>query len=253
MLLVLWLTVPALVGRSAFCHNIPVENLPVQGYDPLTYRVGITRGLQWENSWRLTAAPSCRDAARVFVRYRVDGGDGHHAELNGTPVMPAGFAPRSKELRLRRADDKQTNLYLSYILAFFLFFPGAASGVSSPPVAPFVTAPFFGGSGGGDHRTSTVMALSSLPAALQTFSVEAHGHGGLITWQARGESLTGHRVERSFDGKTFHPFYFPPITGNAPEKHLCTFIDSDPHVGGQASTARPASPGGRSPGHYVLR
>ena len=80
------------VSGSIFSNAILFENLVVRGYDPLAYTVQVSFDVQWENSWRITAAPANYDAAWVFVKYRVDGGDWHHAELSGAPVMPVGAA-----------------------------------------------------------------------------------------------------------------------------------------------------------------
>lgn len=78
------------VSASIFSNNIFFENLVVRAYDPLAYTVEVSFDVQWENSWRTTAAPANYDAAWIFVKYRVDGGDWHHADLNGTPLLPAG-------------------------------------------------------------------------------------------------------------------------------------------------------------------
>ena len=128
--------------------------------------------------------------------------------------------------------SKPTKRFLSSILILFVFFPGAVVGASSPPVAPFATAPYIGGSGGGDHSTSTVMSLRSLPAVLHSFTVEQQGQARLLRWRVSGEGSESFHVERSFDGQNFASIDDSPITGNLPEKHLYTFIDRDPLAGG---------------------
>ena len=122
--------------------------------------------------------------------------------------------------------------FLSSILILFVFFPGAVFGASSPPVALLATAPFSGGSGGGDHSTSMVLSLSSLPAVLHSFTVVEQGRSRLISWRVSGEGTESYHVERSFDGRHFEDIDQMPITGNTPEKHLFTCIDSDPLRGG---------------------
>ena len=81
-----------LVSASIFSNDILFENLVVRGYDPLTYTVVVSFDVQWENSWRVSAAPANYDAAWVFVKYRVDGGDWHHGDLSGAPLVPVGAA-----------------------------------------------------------------------------------------------------------------------------------------------------------------
>jgi formylglycine-generating enzyme required for sulfatase activity len=48
--------------------------------------------LSWENSWRTTTGPSNWDAAWIFVKYRVSGGDWQHAKLNSglNQTAPSG-------------------------------------------------------------------------------------------------------------------------------------------------------------------
>jgi hypothetical protein len=46
--------------------------------------------LSWENSWRTSAAPNNRDAAQVFVKYRVGSGDWQHTLLSNT-LLSAKF------------------------------------------------------------------------------------------------------------------------------------------------------------------
>ena len=40
--------------------------------------------LGWDNSWRTSSGPGNWDAAWVFVKYRVSGGDWHHATLHSS-------------------------------------------------------------------------------------------------------------------------------------------------------------------------
>jgi formylglycine-generating enzyme required for sulfatase activity len=78
-------------------NNIQVSNVSLSGQN-------ITAGannsanfnrvqfdLSWENSWRTSSAPNNWDAAWVFVKYSVNGGDWQHAYLNDTGhFAPAG-------------------------------------------------------------------------------------------------------------------------------------------------------------------
>src|SRR5689334_2843436 len=83
------------VGLSA--NNILVSNVSLTGQNisagpnnPANFiMVQFTVG--WENSWRLSTAPANWDAAWVFVKYRINGGDWQHALLNNNGnVAPAG-------------------------------------------------------------------------------------------------------------------------------------------------------------------
>lgn len=87
----------ALLFNSSFsnANNIQVSNVSLTGQN-------ITAGpnnsanfnlvqldLSWQNSWRTSSAPNNWDAAWVFVKYSVNGGDWQHAYLNDT----GHFAP----------------------------------------------------------------------------------------------------------------------------------------------------------------
>jgi formylglycine-generating enzyme required for sulfatase activity len=70
-------------SSSMLGNNIQVSNVTLTGRNPAEGYALVTFDLSWENSWRVTAAPNNWDAAWVFVKYRVSGGDWQHAWLHG--------------------------------------------------------------------------------------------------------------------------------------------------------------------------
>ena len=65
-------------------NNIAVSN-PVLAAPVIADKyVKVQFNLSWENSWRAASGPNNWDAAWVFVKYRVDGGDWQHATLHST-------------------------------------------------------------------------------------------------------------------------------------------------------------------------
>jgi formylglycine-generating enzyme required for sulfatase activity len=62
-------------------NNISVTNVAITDDNPDGYAL-VRFDLSWENSWRVSDGPSNWDAAWVFVKYRVSGGEWRHAWLN---------------------------------------------------------------------------------------------------------------------------------------------------------------------------
>jgi formylglycine-generating enzyme required for sulfatase activity len=71
-----------LSGMVAFANNIQVSNVSLTGRDVNNDFTMVKFNLSWENSWRTSSTPSNWDAAWVFVKYRVNGGNWQHAFLN---------------------------------------------------------------------------------------------------------------------------------------------------------------------------
>jgi len=63
-------------------NNIQVSNTKLTGQNTTDGYTLVQFDLRWENSWRTSSAPNNWDAAWVFVKYRVSGGDWQHARLN---------------------------------------------------------------------------------------------------------------------------------------------------------------------------
>jgi len=116
----LFFTVLAFMTVKA--NNIQVSNVSLTGQNTGSDFVFVEFDLSWENSWRINVGPSNWDAAWVFIKYRVNGGDWHHARLNysnGTSdghVVPSGVAIRT------------VNDGLSYGLGSFIYRSANGSG-----------------------------------------------------------------------------------------------------------------------------
>lgn len=74
-------------------NNIQVSNVSLTGQSIQDHYSYIQFDVSWENSWRTSLAPNNWDAAWIFVKYRINGGDGlwRHAyiDINGC-LSPAG-------------------------------------------------------------------------------------------------------------------------------------------------------------------
>lgn len=75
------ITVCLIFSREGYGNNIQVSNVAVTDATPGSYAL-ISFNLSWENSWRTSSAPNNWDAAWLFVKYRVAGGEWRHAWLN---------------------------------------------------------------------------------------------------------------------------------------------------------------------------
>ena len=67
-----------------WCSDVTVTNIAVGTPNTGTGTVAINFDISWTNSWRSSSAPDNWDAAWVFVKYRVNGGDWNHAKLTET-------------------------------------------------------------------------------------------------------------------------------------------------------------------------
>ncbi len=67
-----------------FANNITISNTSLTNGSAADGYCFVTFDLSWENSWRLSSAPSNWDAAWVFVKYRVGSGEWLPANLHNT-------------------------------------------------------------------------------------------------------------------------------------------------------------------------
>lgn len=80
-----------LSGMATYANNIQVSNVSLSGWNSASDYTMVKFNLSWENSWRTSSTPSNWDAAWVFVKYRVNGGQWNHARLNDNGHQgPAG-------------------------------------------------------------------------------------------------------------------------------------------------------------------
>jgi formylglycine-generating enzyme required for sulfatase activity len=79
------------ISCSLFANNIAVSNISLTGRNIGAQKVLVQFNLNWQNSWRTSAAPFNWDAAWVFVKYKVGNGDWKHATLSTTGhTIPSG-------------------------------------------------------------------------------------------------------------------------------------------------------------------
>jgi len=79
------------ISCSLFANNIAVSNISLTGRNTSAQTVLVQFNLNWQNSWRTSAAPFNWDAAWVFVKYKVGNGDWKHATLSTTGhTIPSG-------------------------------------------------------------------------------------------------------------------------------------------------------------------
>ena len=78
-------------------NNISVTNVTLTGQNTtagtnnLANYVLVQFSVSWENSWRSSFGPANWDAAWLFIKYRISGGNWLHAILNNTGHnAPAG-------------------------------------------------------------------------------------------------------------------------------------------------------------------
>ena len=71
-------------------NNISISNPRLTGRDEGTQTTSILVDVSWDNSWRVSAAPGNYDAAWIFVKYRLPGGEWEHARLAAAPAITSG-------------------------------------------------------------------------------------------------------------------------------------------------------------------
>jgi formylglycine-generating enzyme required for sulfatase activity len=76
---------------NVFANNISITNSSLTGKNIITHCTQVQFDISWENSFRVTSGPANWDAAWVFVKYRVVGGNWKHATLNSSGfIAPSG-------------------------------------------------------------------------------------------------------------------------------------------------------------------
>ncbi len=74
-------------------NNIAVSAVSLTDQSAILNHVNVKFDLSWDNSWRSAVVPGNWDAAWVFIKYRISGGEWHHGTLDttaGVHVVPAG-------------------------------------------------------------------------------------------------------------------------------------------------------------------
>jgi len=80
-----------LLSLSVWSNNIAVTSVSLEDQVAAEHYVFIEFNIGWENSWRTTSVPNNWDAAWVFCKYRVAGGEWHHVYIHNTGhTAPSG-------------------------------------------------------------------------------------------------------------------------------------------------------------------
>ena len=79
-------------AAGLFANNIQIGAPTLTGENRTEGYVFVTFDLSWENSWRGTEANNW-DAAWVFVKFRIGGGEWQHAKLHNTGHLPGTGTP----------------------------------------------------------------------------------------------------------------------------------------------------------------
>ncbi|HMQ05913.1 MAG TPA: SUMF1/EgtB/PvdO family nonheme iron enzyme [Saprospiraceae bacterium] len=80
-----------LISGVLYANSITVSNVSRGLQNTTEQYVMVQFDLSWENSWRTSSGPANWDAAWVFIKYRVAGGEWQHAWLNGSGhTAPSG-------------------------------------------------------------------------------------------------------------------------------------------------------------------
>jgi formylglycine-generating enzyme required for sulfatase activity len=73
-----------LISATVFSNNINVQNVSLEDQVAAEHYVFIEFDLSWDNSWRTTSVPNNWDAAWVFCKYRLSGGEWQHVYIHDT-------------------------------------------------------------------------------------------------------------------------------------------------------------------------
>ncbi len=103
------------IGGVVLSNNIKVSNISLENMNESQNQVLINFDLSWENSWRISAGPANWDAAWVFVKYKINGGEWKHATLASTGyIEPSGstvrVSPDNVGAMIYRSEDGSGNI-----------------------------------------------------------------------------------------------------------------------------------------------
>lgn len=70
------------ICSNLFSNNIQVDDIFLKDQDPAANTLMVEFDLSWENSWRVDTGPSNWDAAWVFMKYKISGGNWLHCTLS---------------------------------------------------------------------------------------------------------------------------------------------------------------------------
>lgn len=90
MLRILYSLLLLVSGLALHANNIEVTNIVLTDQNVANGTTVIQFDLSWENSWRISVGPANYDAAWVFAKYRVNGGNWRQTTISGPGSVPAG-------------------------------------------------------------------------------------------------------------------------------------------------------------------
>lgn len=90
MLRLLYSLLLLISGFALHANNIEVTNIVLTDQNVSDGTTVIQFDLSWENSWRISVGPANYDAAWVFAKYRVNGGNWRQTFISGAGAAPAG-------------------------------------------------------------------------------------------------------------------------------------------------------------------
>lgn len=70
--------------NTSIANNVSVSNISLAGQNVQNHYTLIKFDIQWDNSWRTSSGPGNRDAAWIFVKFRINSGQWQHAWLSDT-------------------------------------------------------------------------------------------------------------------------------------------------------------------------
>ena len=170
------------ISCSLFANNIVVSNTSLTARNTSAQTVLVQFNLNWQNSWRTSAAPFNWDAAWVFVKYKVGNGDWKHATLATTGhTIPSGATSTQSDaagLFIYRSTDGSGTFSPSGIQLLWNYGSDGVSNESKITVRVYAVemvynqvGGFQAGSGGqntGELRTATDVSATGTAA---TFTV----------------------------------------------------------------------------------
>jgi len=109
-----------LLPSALFGNNIQVSNLALVSENRLESFVYVQFDISWENSWRISSGSGNRDAAWIFVKYRVGNGEWKHARLHNTEYVAGSGTPSEISVGLMN-DGTTYNMDTNPVTGAFLY------------------------------------------------------------------------------------------------------------------------------------
>ena len=116
-LILFLIAVLPVLGNDILANNLQIANVSLNSINTADDFIMVKFDISWENSWRTSSTPNNWDAAWIFVKYRMNGGEWQHAALSNVAldhIAPSGstIAPSPDGAGVfiyRSADGSGTN------------------------------------------------------------------------------------------------------------------------------------------------